>query len=175
VKKRNPIKIYIILIAALIITSIVLISIIVVNKNKINVYDTTAFKVTYDNNWLLNKKNNNSLSLVHRSGSTFNIEITYLQSKYRRTDLSVLIEDILEKIEKDNPNYKLVNKEKGYASNKKYDSYKYLYETTNYQVLIEIGKKNDKIFVITYIAQHVHFDILLDSVKDIIWNFELSV
>jgi len=138
-------------------------------------FKNDEFQIKYDNNWNVLKKSSSEVTLNHKSNSRLNIKVDYLGSQYRKTELESLIENIMIDVEKENPEYRLVNKEQALISEQGYEGYKYLYENDYMQALINVFKKNDKIIIITYFADHSCFDILLDSVNDIIWNFKMLI
>ncbi|HPE14384.1 MAG TPA: hypothetical protein PLT65_00905 [Bacilli bacterium] len=169
-KKKNLLAIIMIII--LTILSITIIFSMIIDKGVKN-YKNDNFKLSYDKNWSIESKGDTSLKLVHKSKSLFQVDIIVLDEKYKRSELSTLIDDVLNEIEKDNPNYSLINKTETTICKKGYDAYQYLYETDKEQAMISIGKSNDMIFILTYVADYSCFDILLDSVKEIIWSFQI--
>lgn len=137
-------------------------------------YDNDIYKITYEKNWKVTKKGKDS-TLTHKSGCEYVVKVIDLSDEFRRSPLDELIDDILEQVEKDNPNYKLVNKEKTNIGKDAYEAYQFLYETDDFQSMITICKRNDRAYIINYIASIDKFDIILDSVKDMNYKFEILI
>ena len=171
-KINRSIQIKVLIIVVLVLISSMIIFFLV-SDSGVRKFENDSFKIIYEDNWKVLEKEGNLLTLVHKSGSKYMIRLIDLQGEHRRDDLSIIIEEILSQVEQDNPNYRLVNKEQAIISKNKYDGYHYLYETDELQSMIMICKKNDKVYILNYIAEHVKFDILLDSVLDMTWNFEI--
>lgn len=171
-KINRGIKIKVLIITVLVLIASIFIFIIISDPG-IRKYENDDFGITYEKNWSVEKKDKSSVTFKHKSNSKYVIKLIDLEGEHRRDELSVIIEDVLVQVEKDNPNYRLVNKEQTTISKNAYEAYRYLYENDDLQSMITICKKNDKVFIINYIAEHVKFDILLDSVEEMTWNFEI--
>ena len=85
--------------------------------------------------------------------------------------LSVLIDDIISSIQEQNKEYKLIST---YEDEMKYESMSYLFEKDNEQVLVKVCKNNQTILIITYENQSKYFDIVLDSVDNIVNSIEMT-
>ncbi len=160
------------LIIILLISFVIIIGISYSTKNKINSYDNDNINFSYDSTWQL-KKATNEVKLIHqKSQSTINIQEKNLEKNYMDTKLSEIVEDLINSIENQNPEYKLINKE--ILNNLPFEAYSYLYENDKEQVLVYIFKKNEKLVFISYIAENKYFDIILDSVDNIIASFKIK-
>ncbi len=168
----RSIQIKVLIIIILVLLSSLLILFLVADPG-VRTFENDNFKIVYETNWKVKENEDNKVRLLHKSGSEYIIDLIDLEGEHRRDELSVIIEDILDQVEKDNPTYRLVNKEETVISKNEYEAYRYLYETDDLQSMITICKKNDKVYIINYNAEHVKFDILLDSVLDMTWNFEI--
>lgn len=133
--------------------------------------DKYAFK--YDTSWKLKEKKDESVKLVHNKDSEINIQIISLKEEYKYLTSDDILDELLFNFEKQNSSYKLLSKEKDLITKHKYDGYKLLYENNENQVLVIMGKKADKVLLVTYEATNKYFDILLDSVQNIIYDFQI--
>lgn len=133
--------------------------------------DKYAFK--YDTSWKIKEKKEESIKLVHNKDSEINIQIVSLEEEYKYSTSDDILDDLLFNLEKQNSSYKLLSKEKDLITKHKYDGYKLLYENNESQVLVIMGKKSDKVLLATYEATYEYFDILLDSVQNIIYDFQI--
>ena len=136
-------------------------------------YNNSVYTVNYDSTWKLSQKEQNKLTLKHNN-AIINIEITTLDNDYLYMSLENIVDEILYVIKKDNPNYYLIAKEPSSVTINQYDGYQLLYEDGENEVLLTLFRKENKIVSIVYEAPYEDFDILLDSVKDIIYNFKLN-
>ena len=137
-------------------------------------YDNDIYQITYEKNWKVTQKGRDSV-LTHKSGCKYSVKIINLEDEYRRSSLNELVDDILEQVENDNPTYRLVNKEETSMGKGAYEAYQFLYETDDLQSMITICKRNDRVYVINYLASIDKFDIILDSVKDMNYKFEILI
>lgn len=137
-------------------------------------YDNDIYQITYEKNWKVTEKGKNSV-LTHKSGCKYSVKIIDLEDEYRRSALNELVDDVLKQVEKDNPTYRLVNREETSIGKEAYEAYQFLYETDDFQSMITICKRNDRIYVINYLASIDKFDIILDSVKDMNYKFEILI
>ncbi|MEG2620690.1 MAG: hypothetical protein RSA10_01160, partial [Bacilli bacterium] len=150
-----------------------IIAIILNNKSKILNYSTDDYRVKYSSIWKVKTKKRNEIVFKHKSKSMIKIDITYLDSEYKHDELLDLVENLLYHIEKQNPDYKLIAKEPSKITKKAYDGYKVLYENKDSQALVVIGKVGNRLMMVSYESKDKYFDVLLDSVQSIIYNFEL--
>jgi len=137
-------------------------------------YDNKIYQITYEKNWKVTKSGKDSI-LTHKSGVLYSVKTIDLDETYRMSPLDELVDDILEQVEQDNPTYKLVNKEKTSIGKDAYEAYQFLYETADAQSMITICKRNNRVYVINYYATDDKFDIMLDSIKDMNYKFEILI
>ena len=165
-----------IVIIGLIIT-VVLLTLVVINvflKNKITTseYKNDNYKIVYDSTWEV-VENEKYLELKHKkTNSILKIQSKELDDAYIDTRLSLLIDDIMDSIIDQNTGYNLINYSK---NDDRYDSYSYLYEKDDEQVLVNIYKKDRVLIIMYYSAQSDYFDIVLDSVDTMIDTLEIFV
>lgn len=143
-----------------------------INKSSIKEFKNDTYIVKYDNSWKISSKQDNLIIFKHNTGSTLNIEIVNLQDEYRYSKVEEMLDEILYDIEKQNQQYKLISKKEDSITKNQYDGYKMLYENGESQAMVVIGKKSDKLIIFTYEALNDYFDILLDSVQNIIYDFD---
>lgn len=136
-------------------------------------YKNTTYSVKYNSIWKVNSSSDKKISLTHKRDSTLNIEIMDISDDYEYKSLDNIKDDILYSIEKQNKKYKLIASEKSSVTKNNYEGYKVLYENEDNQVLVVIAKKSNQIIIFTYEATSDYFDILLDSVNSIIYNFKI--
>lgn len=131
------------------------------------------YTLKYDDSWSLKSKKTDNILLKHNSGSTVSITISKLNDETRYLSIEELIDEIIYNIEKQNSEYKLISKDKSKITKNRYDGYKLLYENSDKQVLITLFKKSDKFVMINYEANDKYFDILLDNVNGMIYDFDI--
>jgi len=85
--------------------------------------------------------------------------------------LNDLIVDVIDSIEKQNIDYKLINRMSNPTD--MYESFSYLYEKDMKQALVNIYKKDNKLIVVYYEADSECYDIVLDSVDSILRTLEI--
>lgn len=136
-------------------------------------FSNSVYTVQYDSTWNLDKKENDKVSLKH-DDATINIEITTLTNDYLYMTLENIIDEISYSISQANPNYYLIGKQNILVTANQYEGYQLLYENGENQVLLTLFRRENKIVSIIYEAPYEYFDILLDSVKEIIYNFKLA-
>jgi hypothetical protein len=170
----NNKKLMIIVISIVSFLSLLLIVAIIFIKNRpmIHEYKNDLYTLKYDNTWHL-KATSNKIGFTHKTGSTLDISIKTLDSNESDITIDELIQDIKYGIEKQNDSYKLISEQSLKVTSNKYDGYELLYENDTNQSMIVIGKKADKLFITNYVADNQYFDILLDSVENILYNFKL--
>ena len=140
-------------------------------KVRIKEYNNNDFKIKYDTTWKITDKKK-GLELEHKkSGSVINIQCKILDKSYMDTKLKDIIVDIKDSIEDQNKEYKLININNDYSFN--YDSYSYLYENEEFQTLVSIYKKDNKIIFIYYEADSEYYDVVLDSAENIFSSLEI--
>lgn len=141
------------------------------NKSSIKEFKNDNYSFKYDITWKVVKKDSQEVTLEHNKGSKLNIEIVNLQEEYRYSSIDDMLDELLYDIETQNTAFKLLYKEKEVITKNEYDGYKMLYENGDSQAMVLVGKKSDKLIIFTYEAKNDYFDILLDSVLNIIYDF----
>lgn len=177
-KIMNIVKKYRIAILSCLVISIVGLLILFVvlklfNPTDIKEYKNDKYAFRYDTSWKIKEKKPESIKLVHNKDSEINIQIVSLEEEYKYSTSDDILDELLFNLEKQNSTYKLLSKEKDLVTKNKYDGYKLLYENDESQVLVIMGKKADKVLLVTYETTNEYFDILLDSVQNIIYDFQI--
>ena len=95
-----------------------------------------------------------------------------MESEFAYFSIDDLIDEIIYNIDKQNKNYKLISKQEDIFTDYQYRGYKMLYEVDNLQTMVATYKKSDKLIMISYESVNDYFDILLDSVHNIIYHFD---
>ena len=142
------------------------------NNSSIKEYKNNNYIVKYDNSWKINSKEDNLIILEHERGSKLSIEIIELQEEYKFSNMEDMLDELLYDIETQNKDFKLLYKEKDSITKNKYEGYRMLYENADSQAMVVVAKKSDKLIMFTYEAKNNYFDILLDSVQNIIYDFD---
>lgn len=168
-------KYHLIVISAFIVVFVGVIVLIIINlgnNDSFKVLDTKNYVVEYDRSWKVKEQETNSLLLKHKNSNSFiKIDIIPLESEFAYYSIDDLIDEILYNIDKQNKNYKLISKQEDIFTDYQYRGYKMLYEVDNLQTMVATYKKSDKLIMISYEAVNDYFDILLDSVHNIIYHF----
>ena len=128
----------------------------------------------YDNTWNLKEKKEDTIVLKHNSNSKIAIKISKLVDEYKYSTIDELIDELIYNIEEQNNGYNLISKEKDKITKYLFDGYKLLYENDDEQVMMFIYKKSDKLVSIQYEAPNDYFDILLNSVHNIIYSLDIK-
>lgn len=152
---------------------IILVSLNLFDSTDIKEYKNVNYAFKYDKYWKIKEKKDDSVRLLHNKDSEINIQIISLEDEYRYSTSDDILNELLFNLEKQNSSYKLLSKEKDLITKYKYDGYKLLYESNDSQVLVIMGKKADKILLVTYEATNEYFDILLDSMQNIVYDFQI--
>lgn len=134
-------------------------------------YENEFFKIEYDTTWkVLDKKE--KLVLEHKtSKGILSIQNKKLEINFLDIPLNDIVSDIVYSIEEQNTDYKLINV--GDSPSEKYESFSYLYEKGNEQVLVNIYKKDNVLIVVYYQSNSEYYDIVLDSVDTILDSLEI--
>lgn len=165
----------IIAIGILLIGLIILLSILYLSNNShIRKINSNYYSLDYDNTWKITKKREDIIILKHNSGGKVSIQINKLTDEYKYSTIDELIDELLYNIKKQNNNYKLLSKKHDKITKYKFDGYKILYEDNKKQVMLYTYKKSDKLITIIYEAKNNYFDILLDSVQNIVYNLNVK-
>lgn len=169
-------KYKLIIIIALIIVIIGTTLIFTLNGKNMSMYafDNNYYDFNYDKTWQVKDKSDLSVSLNNKDKASLNIELINIDDEYKYSDLTDIIDDLLYTINSQNSNYKLISKKEDKVTKLEYSGYKLLYENDESQAMITILKNGDKVVVFNYEALNKYFDILLDSVQNIIYNFALK-
>lgn len=146
----------------------------VINHSDIKNLSTTSYSLQYDKSWKIKKKSDDSILLKHSSNSKLKIELLTVEDEYRYSSISDMIDEIIYSIESQNNSYQLISKKQDSITENKYDGYKMLYENGTSQVMVTVFKRSDKLVLFTYEASNEYFDILLDSVQNIIYHFNIK-
>lgn len=169
-------KYKLVIIIALIIVIIGTTLIFTLNSKNMSMYafDNNYYDFNYDKTWQIKDKSDLSVLLNNKDKASLNIELINIDDEYKYSDLTDIIDDLLYTINSQNSNYKLISKKEDRVTKLEYSGYKLLYENDESQAMITILKNGDKVVVFNYEALNKYFDILLDSVQNIIYNFALK-
>ena len=161
---------------AAIIAAIGTILVLMLVDKKINTktFENNYYTFNYDTKWSITNKSNSMVKLKNDDKATLNVEIVQMDDEYKYSNISDFIDDILYDINDQNKEYKLISQKDSKITKSSYDGYKFLYESDSSQVMITIAKTGDKVIIFNYEAKNKYFDILLDSVQNIIYNFKLK-
>ena len=143
-------------------------------NSSIKTVNDSMYAFKYDNTWKVKDKKKDSIVLKHSSGSRIIIQISELTDDYRYSTIDELIDELIYNIQLQNKNYNLISKKEDSLTKYNFDGYKLLYESDKEQVMICMYKKSDKLITIRFEATDDYFDILLDSVHNIIYNFDVK-
>jgi len=170
--KRN----LIIFMCVLMVLSILLFALSFFMGIKYKQYENELYKLQYDSTWDVSKKDEANLTLIHKkSKSVIDISMIKLTEDLANKDIEDVVDSVKLDIKSKNPNYSLITENRAEITNKGYKGYEMLFEDTLSQAMVRIGKIDDKLFSIVYVADNNCFDILLDSVDNIVNNFEVKI
>jgi len=145
------------------------------NNNSLKTLSNSSFSFKYDNSWKLKSNKNNKTILEHkRAKSTLSIEIIELEEEYKYQNIKDIKDDFMYEIESQNKDYNLIAQENIEITKNNYEGYKILYENKEEQSLVIIGKISNQLIIFNYNSSFVYFDLVLDSVNNIIYNFEIK-
>ena len=167
-------KVVVIVILIVLICSLTFMAYLYFNRNHNKVYSNDNYTLAYDSSWTIKTKKDNYVMLEHDKDSYLSMEITDLNSDSLNNSIEDLKEEILYNISKNNKDYNLIYQEETTYTKNKYNGYKVLYETNNKQVMVGFYKSGSKLVTIIYESSNELFDILLDSVLNIIYNFDIK-
>lgn len=170
-------KYKLVIISLILITVIGMVMLLVIispsNSQSLKEVNTNNYIVKYDNSWKITEKKDNAITIKHKySDGVLNFNIIKLDSNYSTID--DLIDEIIYNIEVQNKNHKLISKQEDTFTKYQFSGYKMLYETEKSQTMVAVYKKSDKLVFISYEAGNDCFDMLLDSVHNIIYNFDIK-
>lgn len=157
-----------------IILGLVFVFIFMNRKININTYNSKYYTFNYDEKWKIVKKSDSIINLKNSNKASLSIKIITLNDEYKYSDISEIIDNLLYTISSQNKSYKLISKIDSKVTKKLYKGYRLLYENNSSQVMIVVTKIGDKIVLFNYEAKNKYFDILLDSVHNIIYNFRIK-
>ncbi len=166
-------KLSLIIAIGIMIVMIGVISIFLIKDIKVRTYANDYYRFKYDETWKIKTKKESTIDLTNNK-SSLHIEIMKLNNEEKYNDLNSMIDNLIYQINKQNKDYNLITKQESKVTKKEIAGYKLLYENKNQQALITIYKDNDKLVIFNYESSDKYFDILLDSVQNIIYNFELK-
>ena len=173
--KKILLCIFIILILIILGVSIFLVFNVIKRKDVINEVDTNNYSLQYDNTWKIIKEEESEVDLIHKkSKSEVNIKINELQDENQYMSVDEIFESLLFNIQSQNKDYKLIYKEQVKLTKQNIDGYTILFEADSGQSSIYMYKQGNKLVIIQYEAMYEYFDILLDNVSNIIYNFTLK-
>lgn len=154
---------------------IVLMIILALTKKGVGLKDflNDNYKFKYDSTWNIKEEYNQKVVLSHNSDSKLELELVKLEDQYKYSQITDLIDEITYDISEQNKKFDLLFLKETEITKNKYSGYKLLYENDESQAMIIVSKVGDKLLLFTYEAKHNYFDILLDSVQNIIYSFEI--
>lgn len=151
------------------------------NGTLLKTYKDDNIKFNYDNTWKLNKDDENSLALTHKTNAIIEIKFTNLSSNLINASIEQIKEEVRFDIEKQNTGYKLINQEEKLISKNEYQGYKLLYEDKvsdstkpKAESMIVILRKDNYLCVINFTANSEYFDILLDSFQLVVGRIQIK-
>ena len=159
------------LIAALIASiGVILVFTLVGKKINTKIFENNYYTFSYDTKWGITNKSDSMVKMKNDDKATLDIEIVQMSDDYKYSNINDFIDDLLYNINNQNREYKLISQKDSKVTKSYYDGYKFLYESDTSQVMITIAKTGDKVIIFNYEAKNKYFDILLDSVQNIIYN-----
>lgn len=133
------------------------------------------YSLKYDKSWKVKEKSDNYITLNHKSSrGLLKLEVIDLDKDYKYADIEDLMDEIIYNIGEQNKDYKLIAKQETVFSKYEFNGYKLLYETETEQVMIMTYKKSDKLIMGSFKAESRYFDMTLDSVENIFYNFDVA-
>lgn len=143
--------------------------------NSLKPFIKNTYSLMIDDTWKVTDSTDEKIILKHKTEDSYiEININKLEEDLEYYDIDELIDNIVYNISQDNKKYKLINKSKELVTKKEYHGYKILFEDDNSNVLLTVFKKEDKLIIIKFISPIDVFDILLDSVNNIINEFDTT-
>ena len=154
----------------------ILIIIIFLNSNKqsnLHEFNNNYYSITYDDSWKILSSKDDLIEFNYNNKANIIVNIVNLESNYSYITISDMLDNLLYDIQKENQDYKLISKVEDKITKNGYNGYKILFEKDQNQVMVVMVKKENKLILFTYEAPFDYFDILLDSVQNIIYDFEI--
>ena len=174
IKILNEKKLVILIATSISVIGIVLVIIFLNRKINTKVFDNNYYLFSYDTKWSISKKSGLQVNLKNGSKGTLGIQSFQIEDEYKYLNIADFIDDILYGINEQNKTYKLISQSNDKITKYSYDGYKFLYEGDSSQTMVVVTKIGDKMLLFNYEAKNKYFDILIDSVENIIYNFELK-
>lgn len=175
IKKNKKILLLTFLIVIIFLCGII--SFLLLGNSKVKTYEINndEYSMQYNSTWKVTEEDINHIKLIHKkSNSELNIKIKELEDENQYKSLEEIFDSILYNIQEQNDKYKLIYKEQSKLTKNEIDGYKILLESGNTQTAIYLYKQGTKVIIISYEATNNYFDILLDNVNMIIYNFSIS-
>lgn len=146
------------------------------NKNPIKELATDSYSLEYNRAWKIKEKEENKIVLEHNTGSKVTIQVSELTNEYEYLEIDDFIDEIIYNIQSKNEEYKLLSTTEEELTENKFRGYKLLLENenNNEQTMVSTYKASNKLVTFIYEANNDYFDILLDSVDNIIYNFSVK-
>lgn len=173
-KKMFNLKNVLLLLAIFIISGSLVIFLTAKKKSQVNKYENDYYTFVYDRNWKVKTAKKDNVVLDNKKDAILNINIIELDNEQRYLSIDQLIDSVVYDIEQQNTNYKLISKKSSKVTKNNLDGYKYLYENKDNEVMLVITKYSNKLLIFSYEATNKNFDIVLDSVESIIYNFNFK-
>ncbi len=141
---------------------------------KIKTYANDYYRFKYDDTWKITNKKELEIDLDNSNKGNLHIEVIKLKDEEKYNDIDQMIDNLVYQINAQNKDYNLITQSADKITKKEIAGYKLLYENNSNQVLITIYKEDNKLVIFNYESKDKYFDILLDSVQNIIYNFEIK-
>lgn len=141
---------------------------------KTKLYKNEELTFKYDSSWHIASDDVNNIILSNSEKANLVIKLLDLEDEYKYSEIEDLSQDLLYTINNQNKNYKLISKKEDKITGNLYDGYKMLYENEDSQVMVVVAKNLSQLIVFIYESENEYFDILLDSVQSIIYNFKIA-
>lgn len=142
--------------------------------NGLQTYETKQLSFKYNKSWVPSG-DKNKIILEHKTGSVIKMETMTIAKEDRLINASTLLKQIKEDILKNNSTYHLIMEKDKVESKYHYNGQTILLEDADKQILITFILEAGQLNMITYEASHQYFDILLDSARAIIYEFEVKI
>ena len=157
-KLKNNIILYMSIIVVILV--LILLYLLITNREDNTVkFKNDYYSFTYDTTWELTDKKKQVILKHNNKKSIITITCKELNTYLIDANLKDMISDVIYEVEKQNKDYKLLNKQ----YNEKYDRYELLYENGEEQSLVHITKKDNLLVFSYYNSLSKYFDITLDG------------
>lgn len=134
--------------------------------------ENDIYTISYDNNWTL-KEQNKSYIKLEQDSNTLEFIVKELTKEDQELSFEYFINNLIEKITLENETYNLIVEKSRKVTKSQYEGYELLYENGKEQTLVVIARKGSNLLLVNYTASNEAFDVLLDSVENIIYEFTL--